>query len=106
MSQASSSGEHVAPHEKPLAPSDYVVEINDYRADRLHEAIRSDPSLDDDEDSACQLDKQLHRDRRRSSLQILDLKLIHSLANANNNESNGPINGPEGVCEFEELPQF
>lgn len=46
-------------------------------------------------------DEQQHRTRRRSSVQILDIKFLHTLTNQLDNESNDPINAPEDVCECE-----
>jgi len=46
-------------------------------------------------------EEQQHRARRRSSLQIFDIKFFHTLSNQNDNEFNDQINGPENVCECE-----
>lgn len=88
-----------------------LEQMNDYYQEQMnelqqqhhqHEVVHSDETnLSSDEQQ--QQEEQPHRDRRRSSLQILDMKLIHSLSNQYNNDTNGPINGPEGVCECEKL---
>jgi hypothetical protein len=41
--------------------------------------------------------EQQHRTRRRSSVQILDIKLLHSSLKQPDNESNVPLNAPEDV---------
>ncbi len=46
-------------------------------------------------------DEQQHRKRRQSSIQIFDIKLLHTLSNPIDNESNYPINVPKDVCECE-----
>ncbi|UJR21616.1 hypothetical protein I4U23_024696 [Adineta vaga] len=78
------------------------MEINNYDQNLMNEQQpQSDQTLENDEtiflSDEEQEQQQQHRDRRRSSLQIIDIKLIYSLSNQCNNDSNGPINGPEGV---------
>jgi len=48
--------------------------------------------------------EEQHRTRRRSSVQILDIKFLHSLSNQfDNAQSNDPINAPDDACECEKL---
>jgi hypothetical protein len=51
-------------------------------------------------------EEQQHRTRRRSSLQILDIKFIHTLSNQIDNQSNDRINASEDLCECQALTIF
>ena len=69
--------------------------------------INSNPPNDDSNKSHEHVKKnslveeQYHRTRRQSNVQILNIKLFHTLSNQLDNTSNDPINIPEDVCECE-----
>jgi len=82
----------------------YPSEIKDNHENQMiddtieqHEIKESFPN----DNTTFTSEEQQHRTRRRSSLQFLDIKLIHSLSNQFNNEFNVPKNAPEDVCECE-----
>lgn len=79
---------------------DYSSEINDHHENQLFDDTNKQDEIKGSSNDDTSEVRQ-HRNRRRSSLQFLDMKLIHSLTNQFNNELNIPKKAPEDVCECE-----
>lgn len=76
------------------------------QADDKNEAHEDTNEQDDTIDplTDCNSRERQYQTRRRSSVQIFDLKLLQTLSNqVDNGVSNDPRNVPEGACECESV---